>query len=186
MKKTFLRNRCFAFAILIYVAFQLASCTSSRGVITFGELKYPASMSAFLYDNDKNIVMKGKELETVDTFKIKQTYWSIFYGLIPLTKKDMICNSLNSIVEKNRGDGIINLTVTIRQGVVNKIYSFFLYLPSYVPVLPGATDITISGEVVRLKKSENSNYQIDRMDYYTPKNKIIQKIDELLEYANKN
>lgn len=135
----------------------LEGCSSSRGTLNFESLKYPVSMSAFLYDKHHSIVMKQKELKALHSFVFKKTFWTLGYGLIRLSSGEALSDSLNSIIEKYGGDGIINLSITIEQGVVNKIYTFFLFIPSYVPFFPGSADVTIQGEIVKLLQSGTSS-----------------------------
>jgi len=175
----------FALTIVLAILILINGCSSSQGIIKFSTLKYPTSMSAFLYDQNQNLVMKGKELETLHTFEFKKSYRSLAYGLIPLTQKESLSDSLNAIVGRYNGDGIINLTVTIEQGVVNKVYSFFMYLPSYIPVLPSSARITVTGEIVKLKYPESS-YLPDKgiKSNYIPKENIPQEINKVLDETN--
>ena len=138
-------------SIFFYFIIQIVGCSSYKGMLKFDNLKYPASMSAFLYDKNNKVVMRGKELDSISSFKYKKTYWSLAYGLIKLTNEKSLNDSLNAIIKRTNGDGIINLKVKIEQGVTNKIYSFLLYLPSYIPIFPSTAKITVSGEVVKLK-----------------------------------
>jgi hypothetical protein len=186
MKTTILfSTRILCTAIFLYSLILLSGCSSTKGILSFNTLQYPASMSAFLYDQNQDVAMKGRELDSLFSFKIKKTYWSLAYGLIPLTKGESISDSLNAIVEQYKGDGIINLTVTIDQGVVNKIYSFFLYLPSYIPIIPSSADITVTGEVVKLIRPGTSDIFDDKnIKNYVPKENIYSKINETLHEFN--
>jgi hypothetical protein len=147
----FILNRSLIKVICLFSLLQIFGCCSNEGALSFSSLEYPVSMSAFLYDQNNQVVMKGKELETVNNFEFSKTYWSLAYGLIPLTKGESISDTLNAIIDRNHGDGIINLTIGIEQGIVNKVYSFFMYLPSYIPFLPSSANIKVSGEVVTMK-----------------------------------
>jgi hypothetical protein len=171
--------------ILLFSLIQMQGCSSSKGVIKFTSLKYPASMSAFLYDQNRHIVMKGMELDSLTSFKYTKTFWHLAYGLIPLTKGESISNDLNAIVEKYKGDGIINLSITIEQGAVNKVYSFFMYLPSYIPILPSSANITISGEVVKLSNPVSSTIFYENMNSnYVSKENISARINSMLYEAD--
>lgn len=174
-----------ALLVISYTLLQITSCSSTKGALGFERLNYPASMSAFLYDQNQNIVVKGTELESVYSFKIKKTFWSFAYGLIPLVPKHDICDSINAVVNEFKGDGIINLTVTIEQGVVNKVYSFLLYLPSYIPIFPSSADITVSGEVVKLIGSESKN-EIGFIsdEKYISKENLSIKLNEAIDEIN--
>jgi hypothetical protein len=178
-------NRIMISAILLYSLLLLSGCSSSKGALSFNTLKYPTSMSAFLYDKNHNLVMKGRELDSINSFKYKKTFWNVAYGLIPLSDDQSISDALNEIVEKYKGDGIINLTITIEQGTANKIYSFLMYLPSYIPILPGSARITVSGEVVKLNNRGSSYLPYEyRNVNYTSKENIYLKIKEALNETN--
>jgi hypothetical protein len=127
-----------------------AGCSSTGGALTFDSVAYPASMSAFLYDHNSVPVVKGRELRTVHVFELTRTFWSIGYGAFPLTSGEDLSDSINAIVAAHDGVGIINLSITIAPGVVNKIYSMLLYIPSALPFVPSAADITLRGEVVKM------------------------------------
>ncbi|MFC0876358.1 hypothetical protein ACE01N_07170 [Saccharicrinis sp. FJH2] len=122
--------------------------------------------------------MKGEELITIDTFEVKKTFWTMAYGLIPLTKEDTIIAQINKSVEQDDGDGIINLTVIIDQGVTNKIFSFLMYVPSYIPFVPGSARITVRGEIVKLVHTQQNQV----IESYIPKEDIYlalkQRINE--------
>jgi len=144
--------------VILSISYFFPGCSSTRASLKFESLKYPASMSAFLYDQNDQVAMKGEQLISLFSFKLKKTFWAIGYGLIPLSSEGAISDSLNSLVEKHKGDGIINLSVTIDQGVVNKLYSVFLFIPSLIPVFPSSANITITGDIVKLLPSESSSY----------------------------
>ena len=167
--------------LTVVIAFWISGCTSTKGVIGFEKLNYPASMSAFLYDANYNTVMKGKELETLNSFKYRTTYWSLAYGLIPLNPADRISDTLNKMVDYYGGDGIINLSVTIEHGDLNKVVSFLMYLPGYIPAFPSGAKITVTGEIVKLKRPEGYSI-ITGNPYikYIKANEINIKIKEAL------
>ncbi len=135
---------------------QFCGCCVSKGALNFSTLEYPTSMSAYLYDQNQDVVMKDRELESIHSFEFKKTFWNLAYGLIPLTKEESISDTLNFLVEKYEGDGIINLTISIEQGFISKLSGLFLFVPSYFPIFPSSTKITISGEVVKLKNPTSS------------------------------
>jgi hypothetical protein len=182
MKPSLFYLRRISISIILVLYFILINgCSSTRGIINFNSLRYPASMSAFLSDQNQKVVMKGRELESLYSFKYKKTFWSLAYGLIPLSNGESISKYLNEIVDQYKGDGIINLTITIEQGGINKFYSFLMYLPSYIPIFPGSALITVSGEVVKLKQSGYSYiFENNLKDNFISKDNIELKIDETL------
>lgn len=161
----------------------ISGCSASKGTIRFDTLEYPASMSAFLFDQNQNIVMKGRDLETLSTFEFKKHYWSLIYGLVPLNKPEAeICNYLNEVIEKDLGDGIINLSITIEHGIAEKITSFVMFIPNLLPIVPSSTQITVTGEVVKLKDDSQNQYpQLDELnDNFIPKENIKTEVHETL------
>lgn len=138
------------FIILVLIVTLAAGCSRTKGIVQFQNLKYPVSTSPFLLDQNYDIVMKGRELEVIHTFEFKKTFWSVFYGRISLTGEEKISLTINEIVDQCNGDGVINLKLTLQEGLVNKFYSFMLYIPGLIPVLPSTADIWVSGEVVKL------------------------------------
>jgi hypothetical protein len=110
-------------------------------------------MSAFLYDKDNNIVMKGRELQTVHSFAYKRTFRTLGYGLIRLTSEGGIADTLSAMVERYHGDGIINLSVSVQQGLATKLSGALLWIPTWLPFFPGSADVTIRGEIVKLAPS---------------------------------
>lgn len=153
MKKVIICQLKLILFLTILVIF--SSCFRSKGVITFNDLKHPVSTSAFLLDHNYALVMKGKDLDVLHVFEFKETSWSIFYGLIPLSQNGDMSIKLNEIIDQHNGDGIVNLQISIEEGAVNKMYSFlFMYLPGIIPVLPSSAGILLSGEVVKLSEKQ--------------------------------
>lgn len=142
--------------VFVFTITLFSGCCFTKGVVKFDALQYPTSMSAFLYDNNRNVVMKGRDLESLYSFKFKRNYWSLVYGLVQFKQKETICDSLNAVVNKYKGDGIINLTITVDHGIVDKISAIFMYIPHYIPILPSSAKVTISGEVVKLNRRDVS------------------------------
>ena len=138
----------------ILIGLFLTSCWAlTTGKLTFSKLNYPASMSAYLYDQNYKSVVKGQDLDSVGYFCISKSFYSIVYGAVKLNSENKLVNSINTIVDHYQGDGIINLKVTIEHGYLDKIYSFMLYLPCWIPIVPSNAKITVEGEVVKLRKS---------------------------------
>ncbi len=156
------------------------SCGRSSGYLTFKSLDYPASMSAFLYDQNMNSLVKDENLKTVYSFTIKKTCWALGYGFIPLNSANYITDSLNLIVDKYSGDGIINISVSIEQSIINKVYSFFLYIPAIFPFMPSAADITVTGEVVKVIKTKNITGKERLHLQYISKADIYEKLRDKL------
>jgi len=174
-------NTLILFFVTVILTMQNTGCISTKGTIGFDGLKYPASMSAFLYDENYNTVMKGRDLETLHSFKYKTTYWSLGYGLIPLNPDDRISDTLNQMVDQFGGDGIINLAVSIEHGDINKVVSFLMYVPGYMPVFPSGAKITVTGEIVKLLNPESYTEVSPNPDIdFIKTDEIHEKVKELL------
>jgi len=129
----------------------LSGCSCGKGIITMQKAHYPISFSAFLYDKNHNVVMKGKELDSVSSFTLKKTFWTLGYGLIPLTTDNLLCEDINGLIREQHGDGVINFSILVEAGTINKIWSFLMYLPGYVPILPAGVKVTLTGTIIRVK-----------------------------------
>lgn len=142
---------------IVFCSFSIfQGCGYIKGTIKFDSLRYPVSLSPYIYDSNDNIIEVGKDLKRVNSFSFDKTSWTIFYGLIPLSNDRVISEKINSIVEKNQGDGIVNLSIDIEHGTLAKFYAFLYYIPCYIPLVPYNAKITINGDVVKLA-SDNVN-----------------------------
>lgn len=56
--------------ILVTMLISLSACTvGARGHLNFADAKYPISLSPALYDQNDNVLLKGKQLNVVGKFK---------------------------------------------------------------------------------------------------------------------
>lgn len=153
------------FLLVSALAF-LAGCGAGAWArLDFDDVKYPLSMSAYLYDSDYKVVAKDKELEVVAPFEYSKRFWGLFYSIIPLSNDKEIVAAINREVDKVGGDGIINLSVTASNCKFN---SFPII--SAVPVMPGCVDSVVMGEIVKLK--EKAIVRTSPTANYIPKKKI--------------
>ena len=143
----------------------LAGCgAGARGKLKFDGVRYPLSMSAYLYDSDYNIVTRAKELDIVGQFEYQKRFWGLFYSIIPLSNDEDVATSINSRISETGGDGIINLSVT----AYNCLFNSFPII-SFLPIMPGCVDSVIRGEIVKLKPK--SKVSIKPRTSYILKNK---------------
>lgn len=126
----------------------LAGCAGARGVIELNSLAYPVSMSAYLYDQNNNIVAKEQALAVVDKFTYRKTAWGILWTLVPLSDDRDIADAINEKLKETGGDGIINLSLTAEECGFNIFSTTFLL--SVLPFWPGCVNVTVEGEIVRL------------------------------------
>ncbi|MDH3975668.1 MAG: hypothetical protein OEV42_15425 [Deltaproteobacteria bacterium] len=140
--------------------------------LDFDGVKYPLSMSAFLYDRDYKVVVKGKELDVVAQFRCNKRFWGLFYSLIPLSNDKEIVAAINREVDKAGGDGIINLSVTAS----NCKFNSFPVI-SFAPFMPGCVDSVVMGEIVKLK--EKAIVSTSPTANYLPKERIGKALSAL-------
>ncbi len=110
------------------------------------QLSYPVSLSPFLYGPRGELVAKAHGLVVVKQFEYKKTYWAIGYSLLSLSKVNDVASIINNEIDHATGDGMINLTITAKQNPINSIPLSFL------PIWPGATELEVKGEIVKLIK----------------------------------
>lgn len=133
---------------LITIVFCIAiGCAGSHVNLKFDNLRYPCSTSAFLYGPHDEILIKDDQLETISKFRYQQTFWGIGWSFIPLSTEDELVSKMNSEIESVKADGMINLTIISEQSAINSIPILNL-----LPLWPGATNVTVEGEIVKLKK----------------------------------
>lgn len=127
----------------------LSACTvGARGHLKFSEAKYPISLSPALYDQNDNVLVKGKQLNVVGKFKYEKRFWGISYAWIRMSGSSDVDEAINDAIAKKQGVGLINLAITTDGCVSNSIMTFPF---SILPVIPGCTDTMIEGDIVSLK-----------------------------------
>lgn len=138
--------RCFIIgAMLIF----LSSCSvGARGHLKFSEAKYPISLSPALYDQNDNVLVKGKQLNVVGKFKYEKRFWGVMYSWIRLSGSEDVDEAINNAIEKKHGVGLINLAVTTDGCLSNSLMTFPI---SILPIIPGCIDAIIEGDIVNLK-----------------------------------
>ena len=132
--------------ILAGCAALLVQCAGGRANLKFDDLKYPCSSSPFLYGPNDEILAKGKDLDVAAKFAYQKKFWGIGWSLIKLSKENELVSKMNADMESYKADGMINLTIKAEQNGINHIPVFNL-----LPIWPGATLVTVEGEIVRRK-----------------------------------
>lgn len=168
--------------IIVTCIIYFVGCAGGRGNIKMENLKYPASMSAFLYGTDNEILAKNKELEIVESFEYKKIFWSILYNAVSLSNDKDIADAINKKIEESDGGGIINLSVTSSGCALNDLFYWtFLHL---LPITPGCVDVTVTGEIVKLSMKKSSSltsplpYKSTVINNFIPKDKIEEVISK--------
>lgn len=127
----------FLFAIMV-------SCAGARGNLRFDELKYPVSMSPALYDKDNTVVFYKRELKPVGKLDYTKTIWSTLWTAVTFNPSQELGGPINTQIEENGGEGVVNMTVHVRNCSLN-------YIPilAWLPIWPGCTVVNIEGDVVK-------------------------------------
>lgn len=134
----------------IVAAISIAAITGcgmagSRGSMSLDNLAYPVSMSPFLYGPRGESVEKGKDLAVVGKFEYVKYHWGILYSAVALSGTGDIGEAINAEIARLHGDGMVNLTVTAKNGFLNSIPIFNL-----LPIWPGFTRLEVEGDIVKL------------------------------------
>ncbi len=133
--------------VLTAIAFLSAGCSGARGTIKLDDLKYPASMSPYLYGPDFQVVAAGKELEVIGKYENSKTYVGFLWTLLSIGNDSSFIETLNEEIKKQNGDGIVNVKVNVSDTTLNQIPVTML-----IPIWPGAAKVKITGDIVRLRK----------------------------------
>lgn len=129
-------------------ALLLAGCIGSRQDVRFSTAQVPLSLSGQLLDA-RGEAVSGDELEVVGRLGASRRGWSIFWSLLPLQRIDF-SREVNAQVAAVGGEGVINLLVTAEDGCTRSLNQ--VPLAALLPIFPGCTDVTISGEIVRSRQ----------------------------------
>ncbi len=129
--------------ILILTAL-LSSCAGSKAVIKLEDLKYPASMSAYIYNSQGKILSVGSGLNKIGNWKFKKKFWSIGYSYLDLSGDSEVAESMNAAIREANGTGIVNFKAeSERCG-----YSYIPIFP-ILPVFPECIDVKFEGDIVK-------------------------------------
>ncbi len=135
--------------IIVSMLISLSACSvGARGHLNFADAKYPISLSPALYDQNDNVLVKGKQLNVVGQFKYEKRFWGLMYSWVRLSGSKEVDEAINDAIAKKQGVGLINLAITTDGCVSNSIMTFPL---SILPIIPGCTDTIIEGDIVSLK-----------------------------------
>jgi hypothetical protein len=134
--------------IVVFSSFIIASCAAgSRGQIRFDDLKFPASMSAYLYGPDNEILAKDKDLKVIKKYYYRTNSWNIVYSLISFSNNGDVIEDINRAITESGGDGIVSVEVSAQDGITNSIL-----LLNLLPFWPTYSKIIIEGDIVKFHK----------------------------------
>ena len=135
--------------IIVTILISVSACTvGARGHLKFTEAKYPISLSPALYDQNDNVLIKGKQLNVVGKFKYEKRFWGLSYAWLRLSGSKDVDEAINAAIAKNQGVGLINMSITTDGCLLNSMMTFPF---SILPIMPGCTDTVIEGDIVGMK-----------------------------------
>jgi hypothetical protein len=141
------------------------------------EISHPVSHTDNFYTAQGELITEG-EYEVIKPFSFTFTKWGI-HSIIEIDREVDISDDLNRIINKNKGDAIVELTISVSDPPVNDL-TFFTKMVSlwgsliFIPLTiaepsndyaiiaassvvvyiftPGAADINVDGKVVKIVK----------------------------------
>jgi hypothetical protein len=142
-----MNNRIFLLLFSAMVILIISGCGVSGCRINFDELKYPASMSGYLYGPTGESIGHGTGLTPIQDFRHIAYLCSIFYSIVPLTRSSDIIELMNKRIESTGGDGMTDVSVSSDYDKLTSVV--FLNL---LPIWPGCSEVTVKGTIVRLER----------------------------------
>ena len=140
-------NRIFLLLFFAMMTLTVSSCGISGCRINFDDLKYPASMSGYLYGPTGESIGHGTGLTPIQDFEHTANLCSIFYVFVPLTRSSEIIEQMNKKIESAGGDGMTDVSVSSDYSNLTSV--LFLNL---LPFWPGCSKVTVKGTIVRLER----------------------------------
>ncbi len=141
------------------------------------DIDYPISHTNSFYSKNDSLNNAG-QYKVLKEFSFSFTKWGVA-SLIDIEREEDISTELNKFIEKNNGDAIINLTISVSNPAING-FTFFIKSVSFWTTLvatslaitessgshamvaagslglylytPAAVDIKVEGQVVKLLK----------------------------------
>ena len=120
------------------------NCASAKSDLKFSTVKYPVSLSPYLYGPNWEKLQAGKQLTSVSKFFYKQSYYSILYGWLPLSSEKKFNEYINQKIKEKNAKGMVNLSISSQMCGINNII-----ILNILPVWPGCTIMTAQGEIVQ-------------------------------------
>lgn len=130
---------------VVALAAPLVGCAGARGELAFDQLRFPVSSSAFIYAPDGRPVTV-RELQRTGQLVWVERVWGIFWSWIPLSGTVDVSAPMNDQIARAGGQGVINLRVESENCGIN-----YVPLLNLLPIYPGCTYVTITGDIVRLR-----------------------------------
>ena len=127
----------------------LLGCAGGDMFIKADRLDYPVSTTQGIFDRSYNLLSEDN-FSVIDTVDFKVSKYYILWTAIPLGKDPDISEQLNIAIKRKKGDGIINLKVSIIEDW--SPMSIITWLASGIPILPSWVQARITGDVVKQRK----------------------------------
>lgn len=127
-------------------------CAGSSVKMPLAGVRYPVSLSGYLFGPRKEILGKGQRLQVVREFNYTKSFWGIGYTLISLSDETDFDRFLNRKIEEAEGDGVINLKLSSSGCYINSTPCL-----NILPMWPGCTRVKIQGEIVRLRRMDGTH-----------------------------
>ncbi len=119
----------------------LTGCAGARYRISADRLRYPASLSPVLPDEEGRPAYLGESLKPVGRFSFNRTSVGFVYGVTG-TAIDL-SDDLNREVERRQGEGIVQLSLRPENCASSWFFPFTL-----LPFYPGCHNLTVTGTVI--------------------------------------
>jgi hypothetical protein len=119
-------------------------CLVGHADVRADTLRYPASFSAGLPDEQGRLQLVDRDLVVVGKVDESWTEWFTLYGAIHGDEKVDLSEELNRAVRERGGEGIANLKVDSEA-------CGFVYVPilNWLPFWPGCIVIGVEGDIVK-------------------------------------
>ncbi len=138
--------RSHAVLALAAAVFALTGCAGAHYRVSVDRLRYPASLSFALPNEQGKPLHMGRDLDPVGEFAFTRTSVGYLYGLTG-TAIDL-SDDLNREVETRRGEGIVRLAFRPKTCA-----SSWFFPLTILPFYPGCQNLTVTGTVVSRKAS---------------------------------
>lgn len=130
----------------LLAALVCSACSGSSHLFHMAELRYPASMSGYLYGPGDRLLSKD-DLEVVADLKEKVRVWGIFWTKTEMNGESAeaeLTEAINRAIEKSGGEAVMNLQFTSDACGIS-----LTPVLSMLPFWPGCTVVGATGRIVR-------------------------------------
>ena len=142
------------------------------------EITHPVSHTDNFYNNEGQLIT-AKHYEVIKPFSFSFTKWGVS-SIIDIEREADISDELNDLMDKNKGDAIVDLVISVSDAPINgltfftKVVSFWgslIFIPLTIAdptnekaviaasslvvyiFTPAAADVKVEGKVIRITKN---------------------------------